>query len=62
MDSRELKLNENKTDCILIETKQNLRKQQDISEIIINGCKIAAANEVKDLWVQQISWSHQINK
>ena len=52
MDSIELKLNENETDCILIETKQNLRKQQDISEIIINGCKIADAYEVKDLGVQ----------
>ena len=33
----------------MVVMKQNIREYQDISEILVNDCKVTVANEVKQL-------------
>ena len=51
MQKKKLKLNENKTECILIGTKYNVRRLDNISSISINEEEIVVANKVRDLGV-----------
>ena len=51
MQKKKLKLNENKTDCILIGTKYNLRRFNDINSISINDEEIVLGDKVRDLGV-----------
>ena len=51
MQKKKLKLNENKTECILIGTKYNLRKFDNVNSISINKEKILLADKVRDLGV-----------
>ena len=51
MQKKKLKLNENKTECILIGSKYNLRRFDNISSISISNEKIVLADKVRDLRV-----------
>ena len=51
MQKKKLKLNENKTECILIGTQHNLRRLNNISSISINEEEIVLADKVRDLGV-----------
>ena len=51
MQKKKLKLNENKTECILIGTKNKLRGLNNISSISINEEEIVLADKVRDLGV-----------
>ena len=51
MRKKRLKLNESKTECLLIGTPHNLRRLNDINTILINGVSIPVSSEIKDLGV-----------
>ena len=51
MHKKRLKLNESKTECLLIGTTHNLRRLNDINSILINGVCIPVSSEIKDLGV-----------
>ena len=51
MQKKKLKLNENKTECILIGTKYNVRRLDNINSISINEEEIVLADKVRDLGV-----------
>ena len=64
MNSKQLKLNEDKTECLIVGKSTDLRKL-DISTLLINGTSMTVRKTVKDLGVIvdcNLSFKDQINQ
>ena len=65
MRKKHLKLNERKTECLLIGTTFNLRRHYDLNTILINGVHIPISSEIKDLGVtidKNLSMHNQVQR
>ena len=64
MKKKRLKLNENKTECILIGSRNSLDKNKDFETIDINGVPITLSKDIRDLGViidEELNMQMQIN-
>ena len=65
MRQKQLKLNEDKTECLIVGKKGDLRRLEDIGSLNIDGNDISVTKSVKDLGVmldKNLSMKEQIDK